>query len=273
MPRVMGLKDFIKRIYRGPKSRPYQSVWTAVLGPNQSGKTDFNLLQMEIIHDLGLGVAFGSNMPLKADFEIDFIEDFQTLKNRCKMLNPDPERYGIKRYFFLGSEMGTWLPKDQPWENIKFIKELQLVRKYGLNFLGDGIARIDSRVLNEKHFHGYFVKVNKARPQIAVYYDWVNRIKVTLKKIPRTTIKFNTWYPANFFMTPQVPEDAVVLMNEEHKMIAKYLESSSWKKLGIDTQTGNRAVRKVLKFHMDHCLHGLQEPVKTKGVSEPIVES
>lgn len=257
----MGLKDFIIKTYRGPKKRPYQSVWTAVLGPNQSGKTDFNLLQMEMIHDLGLGVAFGSNMPLKADFEIDFIEDFQTLKNRCKMLNPDPERYGIKRYFFFGSEMGKWLPRDQPWENVKFITELQLVRKYGLNFLGDGIARIDSRVLNEKHFHGYFEKVNKARPQIAVYYDWINRRKVMLKGIPRTTIKFDTWYSANFFMNPQVPDDAVVPLNPEHQIVRKYLEHGSWKNADIHPQEGKRAVEKVLRFHMKECLHTIQEPV------------
>ena len=58
--------------------------------------------------------------------------------------------------------MGDWAPRDQPWLNVKFIKELQQVRKYGLSFLGSGISRIDARILNEKHFHGYFEKVSKA---------------------------------------------------------------------------------------------------------------
>jgi len=258
------LDDFIKRIY----NKKFQSVWTCTLGQNQSGKTDWNLYQMERIHALGLGDGFGSNMPdLKADFEIEFIEDFETLKKRCQMLNPDPERYGIKRYFFLGSEMGDWAPRDQPWLNVKFIKELQQVRKYGLNFLGDGIARIDARILNEKHFHGYFEKVSKANPKFAIYYDWFNRRKIKLHDIPRTSIGFNTWYSAAFYMEPQVPEDAIIPMNEQHQIVKKYLKVKSWKELGIHPQTGKNAVLDVLDFHMSHCLHSIHEEAEDKGVS------
>jgi hypothetical protein len=215
---------------------------------------------MERIQALGLGDGFGSNIPdLDAKFDIDFIEDFTTLKRRCQMLNPDPERYGIKRYFFLGSEMGDWAPKDQPWLNVKFIKELQQVRKYGLSFLGDAIDRVDSRILNEKHFHGYFEKVNKARPQFAIYRDWFNRQKVKVYNIPRTSIGFNTWYSANFYMEPQTPEDILVPLNLEHEIVKKYLDHGSWKKAGVYTQEGKRALQKVLRYHYTHCIHTLQE--------------
>lgn len=256
MPLKLTLDDFIRRTYR----RKYQSVWTCTLGPNQSGKTDWNLYQMERIHALGLGDAFGANMPdLRADFDIDFIQDFESLKKRCQMLNPDPEHYGIKRYFFLGDEMGDWAPRDQPWLNVKFIKELQQVRKYGLCFLGSGISRIDARIVNEKHFHGYFEKVNKAKPQLAVYYDWFNGKKVKLYDIPRTSIGFNTWYSASFFMEPQGPKDILTPLNPEHQIVRKYLETGSWKDAGIYTAEGRRAVLKVLKFHMTHCLSSLHE--------------
>ncbi len=275
MARILTLDDLIKRIY----NKKFQSVFTCTLGANQSGKTDWNLYQMERIHALGLGVAFGANMPdLEAKFDIDFIEDFETLKKRCRMLNPDPEKHGIIRYFFLGSEMGDWAPKDQPWLNVKFIKELQLVRKYGLSFLGDAIDRVDSRILNEKHFHGFFKKVSKARPQSAIYRDWFSGGKpYRIYDIPRTSIKFNTWYSANFFMDPQLKEGAVVPLNPEHEIVKKYLEHGSWKKAGVYTVEGKRAVQKVLKFHLTHCLHALQEDndVKTdiklespKGVPE-----
>ena len=247
--------EFIKRIYH----RKYQSVWTCCLGQNQSGKTDFNLYQMERIHALGLGDRFGANMPLEASFDIDFIEDFETLKKRCQMLNPDPERHGIKRYFFLGSEMGDWAPKDQPWLNVKFIKELQQVRKFGLSFLGDGIDRIDSRILNEKHFHGFFEKLSKANPTIAVYVDWFNRSKINIRNIPRTNIGFNTWYSASFYMEPQLADGARIPLNEEHEICWKYLDHGSWKKAGIETKKGKRAVQKVLRFHRTHCLHDIQE--------------
>lgn len=276
MARILTLDDLIKRVY----NKKFQSVFTCTLGANQSGKTDWNLFQMERIHALGLGDCFGANMPLEADFKIDFIEDFETLKNRCRMLNPDPERYGIKRYFFLGSEMGDWAPRDQPWLNVKFIKELQQVRKYGLNFLGDGIARIDQRILNEKHFHGYFEKVNKAKPQLAVYYDWFNRKKVKIYDIPRTSIGFNTWYSANFYMEPQLKEGATIPLNTEHEIVKKYLDHGSWKKAGVYTQEGKRALQKVLRYHYTHCLHALQETndssmpieVKISKDSEPVTE-
>lgn len=258
---------FLKRIY----NRKYQSVWTCTLGQNQSGKTDWNLYQMERIHALGLGDRFGANMPLKADFDIEFIEDFETLKRTCQMLNPDPEKHGIKRYFFLGSEMGDWAPKDQPWLNVKFIKELQQVRKYGLSFLGDGIDRIDSRILNEKHFHGYFEKISKANPKVAVYTDWFNRRQTTVYNIPRTSIGFSTWYSANFYMEPQLKEGARIPLNQEHEIVKKYLEHGSWKKTGIDTKKGKRAVQKVLRFHLTHCLHTLQE--SNEDLTQTITET
>jgi hypothetical protein len=256
--RTRGLDAFLKRIF----NRKYQVVWTVVLGPNQSGKTDFNLFMMERLHALGLYDGFGANMPIDAPFKVDFIEDYETLEHTCKMLNPNPEKHGIKRYLFLGSEMGTWLPKDQPWENVKFIKKLQQVRKYGLSWLGDGIDRIDSRVVNPSHFHGYFQKIAKKNPMLAIYHDWADGRKIRLKNIPRTTLGFNTWYSAMFYMEPQLKEGAVLPLNEEHELVKQYLECGSWKALGIHSQEGKRLIAKVLGFHYTHCLHSLSDEAK-----------
>ena len=269
MPRVYSFNGFIKRIYGRS-----DSVFTCVLGQNETGKTDFNLLQMERIHDLGIGHRFGSNMKsVKADFEIDFIEDFETLEKTCRMLNPNPKKHGLKRYIFFGSEIGKWAARDKAWLNTDLIGELQTVRKYGLSMLTDAIDRVDARVLSPRFFVGEFEKPFKANKKFATWTNYSSGRTFQFKDIPKTRIEYDTYETANFYMTPQVPEDAVVPLNEEHKMIAKYLKSSSWKKLGIDTQTGNRAVRKVLNFHMDQCLHGLQEPVKTKGVPEAVTDN
>jgi len=257
------LDDLIKRIYN-PRN---ESVWTCTIGKKQSGKTNWNLDQMERIHRLGLGARFGSNVPLKAEFDIEFIEDFETLEKTCRMLNPDPKKHGLKRYFFFGSEMGKWLPKDQAWRNTKFIEKLQLVRKYGLCWLGDGIDRIDARVLNEHHFDGYFVKPSIADPTRAYYVDWAHRERIGIFNIPKTNIEFDTYYSANFYMEPQLAEGAVIPLNPEHEIVKKYLECGSWKQVGIDTKSGKRAVQKVLRFHLTHCLHELQEE---KEVSLPL---
>lgn len=260
------LADFMRLVYN-PK---YQSVWTACLGRNQSGKTDFMLFTMEKLHELGLAAGFGSNIEgLKAPFDIDFIEDFQTLKKRCQMLNPNPRNRGIKRYFFLGDEMGDWAPKDMPWLNVKFIKELQQVRKYGLCMLACAIDRVDERILNEKHFHGYFVK-SKANLRRAVYYDWMRYDKIHLVHIPRTKIEFDTFYSASFFMEPQVPAEFRVPLNLEHQMIKTYRESGySWDKTEYSRTQGKRAIDKVIDFHFGTCLHSIQEPSIDSEVPEP----
>ena len=246
------LKDLIKKIY----TRKKQSVWTVTVGKKQSGKTDFNLKQMELLHELGLAHGFGSNIrSLKAPFDIDFIEDFQTLKQRCQMLNPNPKKHGIKRYFFFASEMGKWLPRDQPWRNVKFIEELQLVRKIGLNWLGDGINRIDSRVVNETHFDGIFRKVSITRPDIATYHNFSNGQTITIHKIKRTKLVYDTWESCNFYMEPQT-EDTETVLNPDHLIVKKYLESGcSISKTGLHSQEVKRARDRVLEHHMKHCIH------------------
>ncbi len=252
---TQALNDFVKAIFK----RKYQSVFTAVLGPNQSGKTDFSLLLMETIHKLGLADGFGSNVPLEAKFEVDFIEDFQTLKKTCRMLNPDPDKRGLKKYLYFASEMGKWLPKDQSWRNVKFIEELQTVRKYGLSFLGDGIDRVDERALSKSHFHGVFYKLGKQDQKTAIYNDWLYGGITQVVRIPRTSIKFDTFHSANFYMEPQGQDGKRIPLNPEHEIVKKYVKLKSWQKVGVSTQEGKRAVIKVLKLHLSSCLHELGE--------------
>ena len=270
MPRVYSFNGFIKHIYG-----KNESVFTCVVGENETGKTDFNLLQMERIHDLGLAHGFGSNMKsLKSDFEIDFIEDFETLEKTCRMLNPNPKKHGLKKYIFFGSEIGKWAPRDQAWKNVEFIEKLQTVRKYGLSMLTDAIDRVDARVLSKRFFAGLFEKPSKNNKKFAIYEDWGNGQQFQFKDIPKTQIEYDTYETANFYMTPQVPENIRIPLNPEHEIVKKYLECGrSWKKVDIHPQEGKRAISKVLEYHMKHCLHDIQEPVETKAVSEPLVES
>jgi len=259
--------DFIKRLYG--KS---ESVSTCVLGPNQSGKTDFNLLQMERIHDLGLGHGFGSNMKsIKADFEIDFIQDFETLKKTCQMLNPDPKRYGLKKYIYLGSEIGKWAARDKSWLNTDLIGEFQTVRKIGLSMLTDAIDRVDARVLSPAFFAGEFNKPFKANPKFAVWKDYATGQVMQFKNIPKTTIEYDTYETAYFYMKPQVPEDVIIRLNPEHQLLKRYIEAGySWKKAGIHPQEGKRARDKVLDQYMVQYIKTIQEEEATKAVSEPV---
>lgn len=251
----MKASDFLARIF----ARKKQSVWIAVLGKKQSGKTDLCLLIMEILYKQGLIDAFGSNVPLDAPFPVDFIEDFKTLEQRCRMLNPAPKKHGLKRYLFFASEMGKWLPKDQAWRNVKFIEKLQTVRKYGLNWIGDAIDSVDRRVLNDIHFEGCFTKLSATNPTVARYENWITHEVTTLKNIPKTSIDFDTWYSASFYMEPQVKNGTTLPLNYEHEIAFKYLELGSWKKVGVSTQEGKRCLHKVIRFHKDHCLQTIVE--------------
>jgi len=253
--------DFIGSIF----PRRKQSVWVGVLGKKQSGKTSLSLLVMETLHRLGLMDGFGSNIPIEnAPFHIDFIEDFRTLEQRCKMLNPKPSKTGIKRYFFFASEMGKWLPKDQSWRNVEFIEKLQTVRKYGLSWIGDAIDRVDARALNPTHFDGQFFKLGLT---VAKYENWGTGEETTLRRIPDTSLEFDTWYSANFYMEPTDAEDTFGHLNESHKIVKEYLKTGSWKQAGVRTQEGKRELFKVLEYHFTHCLH---EQAKESAPLEPI---
>lgn len=254
----------IKRIY----DRKFHVVNTCVVGVNQAGKTALNFFIMERLHALGLGDAFGSNTPVKADFPIDKIEDYQTLKQRCEMLNPNPEKYGLKRYIFNWGEMGKSIPKDMSWLNTKFVKEMQILRKLGLCILGDGIDRIDNRIFSPSHFHGYFIKHSKDHPEKAIYIDWTRKGKpIKINGIPMTSINYNQWYTAIFLWESPTPEANLIFLNHEHQVVKKYRESGSWKKAGVHPQEGKRCMQKVLDYHWNHCL---KEEHKEIDVSEPI---
>jgi hypothetical protein len=255
--------EFIKSIF----TRRKQSVWIAVLGKKQSGKTDFCLHLMEKCYELGLMDAFGSNVPVEAPFDIDFIEDFETLDRRCKMLNPNPEKRGLKRYLFFGSEMGKWLPKDEAWRNTKFIGKLQTVRKNGLSWIGDAIDRVEGRALNPIHFEGCFNKLSPTNPKIADYENWVTGEIIDLEDIPRTKIKFNTWYSANFYMEPQGATDALPL-DPNAQIVQAYLDNGcSWKKAGIPTYKGKRAIIAVAQAYLKIAGHHTQENQENPMIS------
>lgn len=268
MPKIYGFNDFIRNLYGKD-----DSVFTCVTGPKGAGKTEFNLLQLERIQQQGLGHCYGSNMPipraLKPPFQMDFIEDFATLETACKMLNPNPERHGLKKYFFFLSEMGKFVPRDQAWrkENIQFIQKLQTVRKYGLSLLSDGIDRIDARVLSPMFFHGEFKKPFSANPKFATWRDYRTGREFTFKDIPRCEAWYDTYYTADFYMEPQTPDGATVPLNHEHEIAFKYLDTGSWKKIGVSTQEGKRCVLKVLRYHRTHCLPAIAQE---KDVSMPI---
>ena len=273
MPRVYRFNDFIKRLYGKD-----DSVFTCVEGPKGSGKTGFNLLQLERIHDQDLGHRYGSNMPipeaLQPSFEMDFIEDFETLEKTCRMLNPKPTPRNLKKYFFFLSELGKFAPRDQAWkkENIEFIQKLQTVRKYGLSMLTDAIDRVDARILSPRFFHGVFEKPFSENPRFARWRDFRTGRQFIFKDIPKCKMWFDTYYSANFYMEPQGQADAIPL-DPNAQIVKRYLDNDcSWKKAGIETKKGKRAMVAVATAYLRHYRAFNQEPNEDNTISEPSTE-
>ena len=262
------LTGLVKKVFTKKK----QSVWVVTKGKKQSGKTDFTLRLMEILHEEGLAEGFGSNVEsLEAPFKVDFIQDYETLNTRCQMLNPDPEKHGIKRYFYFCSEMGKAFPQDQPWKNAQFIAKLQTVRKIGLNWLGDGINRIDQRIVSADHFDGEFKKVSITRPDIATYHNYSNGHRLTVQGIKRTKLKFNTWETCNFYMEPQI-EDTDIPLNADHLIVKQYLDAGcSIAKTGLHSQEVKRARDNVLKYYWKHHLEPQPVEPKDNVIVEPSI--
>lgn len=259
-------RSLIKKIF----TRRKQSVWIVTTGRKQTGKTNMTLRIMEILEEENLAEGFGSNVEsLKAPFDVEFIQDFKTLKAHCQMLNPNPNKHGIKRFFFFGSEMGKWLPRDQPYRNVKFIEELQLVRKYGLNWLGDGIDRIDKRVINKTHFDGEFKKLSITRPDLATYHNYQTDQEILIEGIKPTRLKYDTWESCNFYMEPQT-EYIDIPLNPDHLIVKKYLDAGcSIAKTGLHSNEVKRARDNVLKYYWKHHL----QPQETEEKQEIEVSS
>ena len=254
--------SFVKQTFGGRNS-----VFTCITGPNGTGKTAMNLLLLERIHDLGLGARFGSNMPvpeaIRPHFDMDFIEDFETLEEICKILNP-PKTRKIKKYFFFLSELGKFVPKDEAWkkDNRKFIQKLQTVRKYGLNMLSDGIDRIDSRVLSPMFFNGELKKPYPDNPRYGVYLDYRNRAKTFFEDIPKCKMWFDTYYSANFYIDKQGDAESIKL-DQTEEIVKQYRETGSWKKAGVTTQQGKRELFKVIDRYFS-----IRQPIDPKTVSK-----
>ncbi|HUW46448.1 MAG TPA: hypothetical protein VMW50_11720 [Dehalococcoidia bacterium] len=263
------LDDLVKKIF----SKRKQSVWVAASGRKQSGKTNFVLRLIEKLHKLKLMDHFATNVKsLEAPFDIEFFQDFQSLKQYCQMMNPNPEKHGIKRILMFGSEMGKWLPRDQPHKNVKFIEELQLVRKYGLNWIGDFIDRVDKRVINATHFDGEFKKLSITRPDIATYENYQTGSEIEIWGIQPTTLKYDTWESCNFYMEPQT-EESEIFLNPDHQIVQQYLEADcSIIKTGLHSNLVKRARDNVLKHYFKYHVHSTPQEISAIEDSSTEIE-
>lgn len=172
----------------------------AIQGRKGTGKTDYALHMTEILYEKGIFKRIGTNIRNleNTPIEYDFIDNYPKLLETCISYN--------KPYLFVLDELGDTAPKDSPWLNPEIIRALQKIRKYKLSLIGCSIYDVDRRVLNPKHFDGYFEKLSRDDKTIATFHDWLGDLSGDIYDIERTRIKFDSYDAAIFHMKGEDPE-------------------------------------------------------------------
>ena len=135
--------------------------------------------------------------------------------------------------------------------NVKLIDELQVLRKNKQSTIAITVNEkyVDNASLGSDVLDGYFFKPNYKNPKIAYFVDLLESRSQTLKKIPSTSIKFDTWDVAIF------KEHGILkkpkFKTEELATAWDYCHGSSGNDLGIQPQQVHRIITKILRFYME----------------------
>ncbi len=233
--------DFITRLFtRGT------SAFLIIFGRRETGKTDFGLLISEILQEHNLMKFYSTNIKIyKSDFLIEHITNLEDLKFWCQ------ENKGKKLFLF--DEYGKAMRRRSPMSslNVKLIDQLQILRKYMLSTIAITVNEkyVDNASLGSDILDGYFLKPNYKNQKIALYFDLLENYTKTLKGIPRTSIKFDTWDVAPFkeFGSKRGSQ----FKDKEKQKLWKLVNGTSGTELGLHPMQVKRLKDKYIKFHLE----------------------
>lgn len=234
-------KKFVLRLFlRGT------SAFIIIFGRRETGKTDLSLLIAEILHADSSFKFFATNIKIyDSPFHIEHITNLDDLKFWSE------QNKGKKLFIF--DEYGKAMRRRSPMSslNVKLIDELQVLRKNKQSTIAVTVNEkyIDNASLGSDVLDGYFFKPNYKNPKIAYYTDLLEYQSQTLRNIPRTSIKFDTWDVAIFkeHGIKQKPR----FKSEELATAWDYAHGASGKDLDLHPQQVHRIITKVLKYYME----------------------
>lgn len=236
--------DFIlKKFKRGT------SNFIIIFGRRETGKTDFALLISEILQDSGLMKFFSTNIKIyKSDFLISHITNLEDLKFWCK------ENNGKKLFIF--DEYGKAMRRRSPMSslNVKLIDELQILRKHKLSTIAVTVDEkyVDNASLGSDVLDGFFIKPNYKNQKIALWFDLLTNENKTLKGIPPTSIKFDTWDVAPFKEFGS--KRGTRFKDEQLQILWKLANGATGKEVGLHTQQVHRLKNKFIKDTLERKL-------------------
>jgi len=177
------------------------SSFLTVLGRRETGKTNWSLVILEILHYYLGFKHFSTNIDIINDQGIGIrpINNLDALTDWCKT--------NKGRKLFVFDEIGRTVKRRSPMSslNVKLIGELQILRKYKLSIIACTIDEkyVDNAILGTDILDGSFLKpyifdqpIKNQR--IALYHDLLKKLDKTIYAIPATSIEFDTWGTAVF---------------------------------------------------------------------------
>lgn len=222
------------------------SVCIAIFGRRGSGKTDLSLYIMEILAREKQIVNFATNIKVsESPFIIQYVTNLEDLEFWAANTRG-------KKLFVL-DEAGKSLRRRTPMSslNIKFLDELQILRKYSLSMIliAPHEKYMDSASLGSDILDAVIVKPNFKNPKIALYDDLMEDEQFTIVDLPRTSLNFNTWDIAPFKKesSTRIPK----FKDKDLEHLWFWSHGKSIKQLGLYPMQINRLSRKFIRETME----------------------
>lgn len=213
------------------------SHFTIITGKNKAGKTTmaFNLMEKAQTLDLGF-TGYGSNVHgVKSPFEMDFIQDMETLT----------EIVGANdKYLFLFDEMGKSLGKRRFMArlNVDFLDKLQVIRKYRLSMIGCAIGdSVDREILQPYYLNSWIDKGSRYTKPKATYYDIDLEASREFSNLQRCQTSFKQYSVATFSLEARL--QYTDFQDDKKQRIYRWAQGETIKELGLDATQFRRDLR------------------------------
>ena len=240
--------EFIKYIFKRQTSNYFLT-----LGRRGTGKTDMNLLILEVLNFLGYE-NFASNIQIKESyFPINHISNMVDLEDWASN-TPGSKTYVLDEY---GKAFNRRKPMSKI--NLEIIDKLQILRKYKLNLLAVTIDTkyIDKTGLGADVLDGIFRKPYFNNQKIALYHDNLQNLHERIKNIQRSRVHFNTWDVAPFTLSK--PTGKPKYKDKTMEILWDWSHGKTYKDLGVHPQQINRLTRKFIKDSLEEANHTSQD--------------
>lgn len=230
------------------------SAFVIILGRRDTGKTNFALLLTEILHKTGQFKHFASNIRIYEN-----TINMQHITNLPDLTEWAEINSGKKLYIL--DEAGKAFRRRTPMAklNIELMDKLQILRKYKLSFIfvTPHEKYIDGASLGSDVLDGVFLKPYFKNRKIALYEDKLETFDFTLRDIPATSIKYDTWDIAPF--TLKRPIEKPDFKDSTLSALWEWSHGKTIKDLGLHSQQLNRMTRSFVKDVLEKSYHKSQD--------------